>query len=388
MIDFSFSSVLMTVFMSNVLLIILSVCFLNDSLLVNIRYKLLAIFCTVTLLRFLFPFELPITQTIPLGNFQYISNFIQILRYPYIFSSEIRLSIWDVFCIIWILGILFFMIKFLLDCKDIKVQYMKDSQDITESELCASVLKEFCSEKQLKRVRVYKAPNVDGPMIIGLRNMAILLPPDTVSSEFHTVYALQHELFHFTHHDLWLKFAVNCLVIAYWWNPFGYFMNRQVDILLEMRVDAKMISGDKETAEGYLLSLKDHVSGRVRKSNCANQTIGLCIGGKSALNRRIKMMQCLDKRPNYPASIAMFILIVGIYILSYLFVFEGYYHSPEMEENCITLDAVSCYVIINENGLYDVYFGNGIFIETTDTLQYYPPNIMIYSSEEEYYEKE
>lgn len=98
MIHISFSSIIMTVFMSNVLLIILNICFRNDNLLVNIRYKLLAVFCTMTLLRFLFPFELPITQTIALPSS--ISNLVQTLRYPYTFSQEIRLSIWNIFCVI------------------------------------------------------------------------------------------------------------------------------------------------------------------------------------------------------------------------------------------------------------------------------------------------
>ena len=59
MIHFSFTSVLMTVVVSNLLLAAISMLFRNEDVLAGIGFKLTAVFCVITLMRFLFPFELP-----------------------------------------------------------------------------------------------------------------------------------------------------------------------------------------------------------------------------------------------------------------------------------------------------------------------------------------
>lgn len=87
MIHFSFSSVLMTVLMSNVLLIAITFCFRNEKLLMNIGYKLMAVFCLVTLVRLLFPFELPVTVTLAFPRV--ISNAIAAVRHPWGYFLEL-----------------------------------------------------------------------------------------------------------------------------------------------------------------------------------------------------------------------------------------------------------------------------------------------------------
>lgn len=79
MIHFSFTSVLMTVFVSNLLLIVIALLFRNEDVLARIGFRLTAIFCIITLIRFLFPFELPFTKTVILPKF--MSDALSVLRH-------------------------------------------------------------------------------------------------------------------------------------------------------------------------------------------------------------------------------------------------------------------------------------------------------------------
>ncbi len=80
MIQFSFSSVLMTVLTSNLLLILVALFFRNEKTLARVGYRLTAVYCAVTLIRLLFPCELPFTKTVVLPSG--ISNLFALLRHP------------------------------------------------------------------------------------------------------------------------------------------------------------------------------------------------------------------------------------------------------------------------------------------------------------------
>lgn len=95
MIQFSFSSVLMTVLTSNLLLILVALFFRNEKTLARVGYRLTAVYCAVTLIRLLFPCELPFTKTVVLPSG--ISNLFALLRHPYEVIPGIRLSAWEIF---------------------------------------------------------------------------------------------------------------------------------------------------------------------------------------------------------------------------------------------------------------------------------------------------
>lgn len=370
MIHISFSSIIMTVFMSNVLLIILSLCFYNKHLLGTIGYKLLAVFCIVTLVRFLLPYEFPFTKTIAFPT--KISYLVSVLTHPYSRIFGIRLSIWTGLCAIWILGIIVSIVHFMHERNILQSNFKKNSIDITDEEPLASILAELCTEKQRKKLRVLKVNYLPSPLLMGLRHPAILLPESFVTSEMQTRSALQHEIFHYTHHDLWLKFAVNCLVSAYWWNPFSHILNHQVDELLEMRVDAAILNSDDDTAEAYVTTFKCQLTGEDAPDKCSSQISSFMHLEKGALNRRILMMQNLNKQPNYVLNVVLLIVIFSVYILSYLYIFEGHYYPQEVEDTYITTNDSNCYAIINSDGLFDIYFSDGISLKLQTRLNTIP----------------
>ena len=81
----------------------------------------------------------------------------------------------------------------------------------------------------------------------------------------------------------------------------------------------------------------------------------------------------------------MFLAALLIYLLSYLFILEPY----NVLEDTISSDSPyadrmyyptldTFYFIDNGDGTYDVYSGD-MFLETTDSIEYYPPGTPIYT---------
>lgn len=385
MFHFSFSSVLMTILMSNLMLIIIAMCFRSDSLMINIGYKLLAVFCIVTLIRLLFPLELPFTQTYALPSI--LSYIVVFFRHPFGTFLGIKLSLWTLFCVIWFVGAVVFLIRFAREHKTIRQFTGLIGEDVTGKEPYASILRELCSEKQLRRIRVVKMPGVRNPMIAGLRRPKILLPMKMDVSDEDTFYALKHEIYHYIHHDLWIKSAVKCLTIAYWWNPFTHWLNRQVDTLLEMRIDNAIMKKSPEEAFNYMLSIYRLLTGGDYSPEERDHPSSLCHAGGGSLNRRLRMIQHQGKKKNYLISIGVLLLIVSMYIGSYLVILEASVHGTNVRGYQFATSKDNVYAIQNEDDSYDIYIVNGYFLETTDTLELYPENITIYSSEEEYHEK-
>lgn len=384
MISFSFSSVYMTVLMSNVLLIVITLCFRNENLLMNIGYKLMAVFCFVTLARLLLPFELPFTMILLLP--QAISDAIAVVRHSYGTALGMDISLWTGLCVVWIVGVIVQLAFLAKDHRIVRNYGREYGMDVTDKEPYASMLNELCAKKQRRHIRIVQTKGVDIPMISGLCNAKILLPVDVDVSDTDTLYAIKHEIYHYIHHDLWIKLAVNCLVTAYWWNPCTHILKRQIDMLMEMRIDNSVMDKGQEEAVAYVASMHHYAVNADRRQREKEET-PLFKLKSSELHYRLRMMQSRDSKANYRVCISMLLVMVSLYIGSYLFILEASSYEPEVAEFFTTLSGDNTYAIQNEDGTYDVYVSDGIFVETTDTLEYYPPGITIYSSEEEYHEK-
>lgn len=227
--DFSFSSVLMTVIMSNVLLVVITLCLCSDRLLINFTYKMMALLCLVVLLRLLLPFELSIARTLAFPRS--ISNIVVNIRHSYGTVLGIDLSLWTGFCAIWIAGIIVQLMIAVRERMAVKNCVRMYGVDVTDNEPYASTLKELCTEKQLGRVRILLVKGIMTPMTSGLRHTKILLPKEASVLDANTRYAMEQEIYYYAHRDLWIKVAVGCLATVYWWNPCSRLLKRQIDML-------------------------------------------------------------------------------------------------------------------------------------------------------------
>jgi len=384
MIHFSFSSVLMTVIVSNLLLIVISLLFCNEDVLAKIGFRLTAIFCIITLLRFLFPFELPFTKTVIFPAV--ISDALSVLRHRHNVFLGLRISAWDIFLVIWPIESFRRLVTLVHSYRKIRKLVRTNSKDVTTQEPYTSILKELCTERQRRRIRLRTTKFVNVPMVMGLRNAIILLPADIDSSDEDVMFALRHEVYHYAHHDLWLKFAVNCLVAAYWWNPFTHLLSKQISVLLEMRVDDSIVSEGEDATIGYIASMVHYMGGDQNRDDASTQYMGLALKRTSNLSRRLRMIQSKGQKRNYLLSVILLLIVVSIYISSYMFIFENSsYRQTIRESDTYTVPSDNdCFAIPNDDSTYTIYFPRWGYNETVDSLEHYP-EIKVYSSKEEYY---
>lgn len=383
MIHLSFSTVLMTILISNLMLAIIAICFRNDKLMVGIGYKLMAVFCIVILARLLLPLELPFTKTLVYPKI--LSTVMTFFIHPWGSFLGIKLCLWTAFCIVWLVKAIVLWVRYFREHKTLRYFVTAYGTNVTEEEPYASMLRELCSEKQRQRVRIMTSSDVSSPLILGLRRPIILLPANVNVSSDDTYFAIKHEIYHYVHHDLWIKAFAKCLTIVYWWNPFCRQLNKRISTLMEMRIDEAIMQKDPDEAIRYVTSLHNHAINMDREMRDDDDSASLCPKERSSLHQRIQLMSHLGEKKNILMCAGMLILILGIYIGSYLVILapcsSGYYLK---EYHYTTKDSV--YAIEVEEDVYDIYSSWGFYLETTDSLEYYW-NITVYSSEEEYHEK-
>lgn len=88
------------------------------------------------------------------------------------------------------------------------------------------------TDNKYKKIKVIQLPQIKSPCITGFFQPVILLPTiDFTPQELKFI--LSHELEHFNHHDLLLKFICELFVCVYWLNPLVYLIRQQLKNTLE-----------------------------------------------------------------------------------------------------------------------------------------------------------
>jgi len=372
---FTFSTVYMTVLISNLLLILMILCFRNTKLLINAGYQLLAFFVMFISLRFLLPVEFPFVTTILLP--EWLSKVVSQIRHPLFHLGNTPISIWSFLLIIWGAGIIYHLIKYIRLTKRIRHEIFSNAHEVTSMEPYASTLERICSEcNRRNSFKVLKVAGISTPMLYGIRHPFILIPESLTLSGDILYYTLLHETSHHFHHDLLTKQIVKLITILYWWNPLCYLLNHQVNTVLEMRIDHKAASSNKATILAYLnclLHLAEQSSAQHRQMGLS--TMHLLPEHQDALTMRFQLLTHQKKRLSL--TLALLALFITTYISSYLVIFEAYYVSPEVLETTIGQTTDNTYAVQKADGTYDVYFKD-LFIENTTSLEYYISDIPVY----------
>lgn len=384
---YSFSSVLMAVIASSMLLIVISICLYSGKLMVNAGYKLLSVYLIFTFLRFLIPIELPFSKNIYFP--QALSGIVSFIRHKYISIGIFHLSIWNLFEIIWLIGSIAQFIQLIRSIIHSRRYIIIKGKDITDCEPYRETLDRICKEcHKSNRFRIFMLDDIAIPMIYGIFTPYILIPSGMNLSPKDLYYTLSHEAFHYFHHDLLIKMGINILAVVYWWNPAVYALRNRATLLLEMRIDDYVTHRDKSIAASYmecLINILESLSERTSVS--PNVSLSFANRDTSDIEKRFLMLCNKNKPKKYALNVLLTIFIIGVYMLSYIFIFEAYYipekmHINEDESVELHLPMNEAYLIDNGDCTYDVYLDTAempdFYLETIDSLEYYNRGYTIY----------
>lgn len=374
---YSFSTVLMTVLTSNLLIAVIVLCFRDRKIMLSIGYKLVLLFLGLTIVRFLFPVELPFTRN--MNFFGLLAEFVVALRHPYISWKFIEISIVVLLGVVWIWG----TVRRLRDLHDRKEKFRhfvtRYGINVSNQEPYRSMMKEICGGRK-NPLWVVIVPYYGTPMQYGTFQPYIVLPKTLVLSKEELYCVLRHETAHYYHRDALIKDIIAFLCAVYWWNPLCKILQNKADMLLEMRVDDRLICGDAEVREQYCSTL-DEISAKLQGIPSIPGSVS-AISMAAPLGEDLKYRQAMMRRKRKRSQSLLFCgmagLVATLYIGSYCFILEPVSKSSNGIDGTIADEKF--YAVLREDGSYDIYiedfYSEGIlkegqFIENVEDLEFY-----------------
>lgn len=383
--DFTFSTVLMALLASNILAGLTALLFLHGKTMARVGYQVLTLLVCLTVFRLLVPLELPFSQNIYMP--QLFSRAVSFFRMKWIPFLTVRLSLWNVFELLWAAGIVVHLALYIHDYRRTRDYILKYGQDKTDNPDYQAALDAICRQHGRKnRFHVIELPDLNIPLLFGIRTPCILLPDRLTLTPGQRYYVLSHEAMHYFHHDFLIKEAMRLLSVFYWWNPACALLYRQTNTLLEMHIDKKITRGKPELKEEYAECL---LAIRKNALSPASSTPRFIIRNgcffvqskETDLKRRmIMLLHDSDIWHKLRAGISMALSVAGIYLLSYCFILEANYLPPEIEQNYTVPTKDNTYAVKLDSSGYEIYI-NGSYWGTAASLEYYPEGIIIYNQE-------
>jgi beta-lactamase regulating signal transducer with metallopeptidase domain len=377
--NFSFASITMTILLSNLLIVLLYFLFRSENALLNLGFPALVMFAVFSILRLVFPFEIPALAS----NVYYpvwLSDIAANLQHPYFLNQTI--SIWNIFESIWLVGILVQLTRFIKSNKHINTYIRHGAVPLPENSVWNAEYKKIMNESpKAQGIKPLLSPIVDIPVIAGIFHPVILIPKDMEVSSSEAYYIFRHEISHYLHHDLILKVLINLICILYWWNPICALLAKQTNTLLEMRIDKKIASLPhiKTKYMECLLKVSEHTIDKIE----SGLTLGFCSVPNSVLRQRFIVMT--SEKSHFQSQCIKFILFLltfSLYAATYCYTFEPNSFPQSVRQEAIIPDENNAYFIKNSDGTYDFYLEDR-YISTEASLEYYDSNINVYTSIEE-----
>lgn len=387
MLHFSFSTVLMAFLASIAAAVLIAIVFSHKTTVVCIGYKILVLLVGIVFVRLLFPFELPFTISIFLP--QSLSEIISYIRQPQIPILGTYISLWNLFEVIWIIGIIINLFQYILSYQQAQNYILKYGQDKTTSPQYHDVLEQICKQYNKDNIfRIIELPCLNVPIIWGWKNPYIILPENMDIPPDKLYYVFYHEIMHHLHHNFLIKSVIHLLSGIYWWNPACILLYKYSDTLIEMHVDAKITQNNVEIVEHYTESLLFIKQASIKisvqpPSFLKRNMLSFVQSKNSNFKKRIwLLLQETKTWKKILANIVVTALVLCISAMSYMVIFEAHYHPSSFNEIYSSPTKDNAYFIINDVSGYDLYIDD-TYIETITDLEYYSTGIKIYNKKGE-----
>jgi len=165
-----------------------------------------------------------------------------------------------------------------------------------------------------KKIRLFKSPLVNTPMLVGILNPKIIIP-DINYNEKQLKHILSHELIHYKRFDIGLKWLTMLATSIHWFNPMMILIRKEINNICELSCDEaviKNLNNDEKQEYGdtliFTAAQYRHPSSRLQATMCAE---------KKALRKRLLAIMNYNKQSNL--KILTSILLFTMTIFSSLF---------------------------------------------------------------------
>ena len=229
---------------------------------------------------------------------------------PYI--SSVPKSITDVLFVIYVLGIVVCLCRYLFSYIKLRL-VLKKGNDISAEKQIA--LQHILSENKMKNIKVISVKGINSAFICGIFSPVLVLPSERETDEK----ILLHEIMHLKHLDslqnlLWC--FIRCL---HWCNPFMHYIFNIIGNDMEMLCDQRVLEKlEGEERRDYGILLLNEVNQKYARMP---GTTSVSNGGKN-ISARIEAIARFKK---YPKGMALVSVCIAIILsLPCLFVSAGF----------------------------------------------------------------
>lgn len=245
------------------------------------------------------------------------------------------LSFFKTLIIVWILGIIYLLIKNLI--QHFLFLNSLSTQKKMENEKYNQILKNILTDKKINNhnIRVFICESINFPMIIGLKKPSIYLP-NMIFNEKEIYHLLSHEVNHYLGKDILKKVGVLVIKIVFWWNPLSNVFFDDFNHLLELQCDHRSTKdynySEKKDYLNNILNVLEHLNSKnnIQPTNVIPMLVSK--NSKKAIRQRFELI--LDKQHEnkykklfYNTLICIISIIV--FLSSYSFVIQ-----PLSSPNC------------------------------------------------------
>jgi beta-lactamase regulating signal transducer with metallopeptidase domain len=229
----------------------------------------------------------------------------------------------------------------------------------------------------MNNIRIISSSLVSAPMVYGFFRGVIIIPKQDFSDE-ELSFILQHEVYHFTHHHVWVKLVTELIYIIYWWNPILLFTRIRANELLEKEVDLNIIQNhnNKTTVEytKFLLSMfeKQKLVSTVEQNSYGKTSLiseFININYTTVFYSRCKTILAYDKKQQRSTIIFLKYMIMGICIMIGSMVVIHPEYVPD-EEGVFELTEEDSYLKPTSSG-YDIYYNDEYLYSIDENLEGY-----------------
>lgn len=173
---------------------------------------------------------------------------------------DIRASVLQAAAIIWILGVLFTVLRKLLIYRRFVKEVGTACAQVTNERILVQSAEIQRKLRIGKRVPLYESTSIESPMLIGFWTPRIYLPQALLTEmsgrEDDICLMLHHELVHYRRKDIWYKWLFQAALCVHWFNPLVYVFRRKFNIDCELACDEtvlKLLSEEGRLAYGNVL---------------------------------------------------------------------------------------------------------------------------------------
>ena len=351
--NISFDSFLSTMIWTSLFCVLVFACRSSYFFITKLGVQSLLVACCLLLARLCIPLEIPFVKVVTLPQLlNPIKNFFHIQIYGFAIL-HISIIVWILVSSILLLRLLILYITRSQKLKKMPIMITNQIRKVTQQIIIDD-----------KKIVVMLHQGIASPVIVYGKPNKILLP-DMDYSDFELQVILQHEFTHYKNGDLYIQVFVELFCIAFWWNPLVYLLKYNLDNLLELRCDAKVMGkkAEKDIAQ-YAKVLIKFASLQSKKKP---PFITSEFTSDKALIQRIKFLFHKTHKFQKLASAMVAIAFVAIWLASYLFSFQSQYVPPNN-----TKGTESTYISENGNsdGTYTITFEDGrTFAVSEETKQ-------------------